>query len=180
MITTLDRGTNCTNQRYRVADMIEDVSTTSTRNGTGTFSVVLTHLQAQDPGPLHRLQGARGRNRFVQLLGGVGPRDPNCAVALGAGEAGGAEQQEGAEGGENDQRDRQRVGTGRPEVVDRLAVVRAAAGRPGACGSCSRSTGSRGCPTRSRCRCPVPEPLLGPLPRRRSCMAAAIASETFV
>jgi hypothetical protein len=45
MITTLDRGTNCTNQRYRVADMIEDVSTTSTRNGTGTFSVVLTHYR---------------------------------------------------------------------------------------------------------------------------------------
>jgi len=45
MITTLDRGPNCTNQRYRVADMLEDVSTTSTRNGTGRFSVVLTHYR---------------------------------------------------------------------------------------------------------------------------------------
>jgi hypothetical protein len=45
MITTLDRGANCTNQRYRVADNLTDVSTTSSRNGTGTFSVVLTHYR---------------------------------------------------------------------------------------------------------------------------------------
>jgi hypothetical protein len=45
IITTLDRGANCTNQRYRVADNLTDVSTTSTRNGTGTFSVVLTHYR---------------------------------------------------------------------------------------------------------------------------------------
>lgn len=45
MITTLDPGANCTNQRYRVADALTGVSTTSTRNGTGTFSVVLTHYR---------------------------------------------------------------------------------------------------------------------------------------
>jgi hypothetical protein len=50
MITTLDRGTNCTNQRYRVADTLQDVSTTTTSNGTGTFIVTLTHYR-------HRILG---------------------------------------------------------------------------------------------------------------------------
>ena len=45
MITTLDRGANCTNQRYRVADTLTGVKTTSTHDGTGTFSVVLTHYR---------------------------------------------------------------------------------------------------------------------------------------
>jgi hypothetical protein len=45
MITTLERGANCTNQRYRVADTLQDVSTTTTTNGTGTFTVTLTHYR---------------------------------------------------------------------------------------------------------------------------------------
>ena len=50
MITTLDRGPNCTNQRYRVVDTLQNVSTTTTRNGTGTFTVTLTHYR-------HRILG---------------------------------------------------------------------------------------------------------------------------
>src|ERR671937_1983538 len=33
-ITTLDRGANCTNQKYLVADTLRDVATTTTSNGT--------------------------------------------------------------------------------------------------------------------------------------------------
>src|SRR4051794_32959042 len=41
-ITTLDRGANCTNQKYLVADALKAVSTPTTSNGTGDFSVTLT------------------------------------------------------------------------------------------------------------------------------------------
>ena len=44
-ITTLDRGANCTNQRYLVAGALEHVATRTTSGGTGMFSVVLTHYR---------------------------------------------------------------------------------------------------------------------------------------
>ena len=44
-ITTLDRGANCTNQKYLVADTLEAVSTPRTSNGSGNFSVTLTHYR---------------------------------------------------------------------------------------------------------------------------------------
>jgi hypothetical protein len=44
-ITTLDRGANCTNQKYLVADTLKGVSTPKTSNGSGTFSVTLTHYR---------------------------------------------------------------------------------------------------------------------------------------
>jgi hypothetical protein len=44
-ITTLDRGANCTNQKYLVADTIAAVSTPTTANGTGNFRVTLTHYR---------------------------------------------------------------------------------------------------------------------------------------
>jgi hypothetical protein len=49
-ITTLDPGANCTNQKYLVADALKAVSTPTTSNGTGNFSVTLTHYR-------HRLLG---------------------------------------------------------------------------------------------------------------------------
>lgn len=49
-ITTLDRGANCTNQKYLVSDALKAVSTSSTSNGSGNFSVTLTHFR-------HRLLG---------------------------------------------------------------------------------------------------------------------------
>jgi hypothetical protein len=49
-ITTLDRGANCTNQKYLVADTLKAVSTPSTSNGAGNFRVTLTHYR-------HRLLG---------------------------------------------------------------------------------------------------------------------------
>ena len=49
-ITTLDRGANCTNQKYLVADALKSVSTPRTSNGSGNFSVTLTHYR-------HRLVG---------------------------------------------------------------------------------------------------------------------------
>ncbi len=49
-ITTLDRGANCTNQKYLVADALKSVSTPKTSNGSGNFSVTLTHYR-------HRLLG---------------------------------------------------------------------------------------------------------------------------
>ena len=42
-ITTLDSGAGCTNQRYRVTGSLEHVRTSSTTDGSGTFSVTLTH-----------------------------------------------------------------------------------------------------------------------------------------
>jgi hypothetical protein len=44
-ITTLDRGANCTNQRYRVEGALDRVATTTTSGGSGDFSVVLTHYR---------------------------------------------------------------------------------------------------------------------------------------
>src|SRR5213595_3370607 len=44
-ITTLDRGANCTNQKYLVADALKAVSTSTTSNGSGNFSVTLTHFR---------------------------------------------------------------------------------------------------------------------------------------
>jgi hypothetical protein len=49
-ITTLDRGANCTNQKYLVADTLKAVSTPKSSNGTGNFMVTLTHYR-------HRLLG---------------------------------------------------------------------------------------------------------------------------
>jgi hypothetical protein len=49
-ITTLDPGANCTNQKYLVADALKAVSTPTTSNGSGNFSVTLTHYR-------HRLLG---------------------------------------------------------------------------------------------------------------------------
>src|SRR4029453_8652277 len=40
-ITTLDRGANCTNQKYLVADALKAVSTSTTSNGSGNFSGAL-------------------------------------------------------------------------------------------------------------------------------------------
>jgi hypothetical protein len=45
MITTLDPGANCTNQRYRVTGSLQDVATSTTSGGTGTFTVTLTHYR---------------------------------------------------------------------------------------------------------------------------------------
>jgi hypothetical protein len=42
-ITTIDPGANCTNQRYLVTGTLEDVRTSTTAGGTGTFAVTLTH-----------------------------------------------------------------------------------------------------------------------------------------
>jgi hypothetical protein len=44
-ITVLDRGANCTNQRYLVAGALDNVDTRTTSGGTGTMSVVLTHYR---------------------------------------------------------------------------------------------------------------------------------------
>lgn len=44
-ITTLDPGPNCTNQQYLVTGAVQDVVTSSTSNGSGTFSVTLTHYR---------------------------------------------------------------------------------------------------------------------------------------
>ena len=44
-ITTLDRGANCTNQKYLVVDTLKAVSTPRTSNGSGNFMVTLTHYQ---------------------------------------------------------------------------------------------------------------------------------------
>jgi hypothetical protein len=49
-ITTLDRGANCTNQKYVVADTLKAVSTPRTSNGSGNFMITLTHYR-------HRLLG---------------------------------------------------------------------------------------------------------------------------
>ena len=46
-ITTLNRGANCTNQRYRVEGALGHVATSNTWGGTGTFSAVLTHHRAR-------------------------------------------------------------------------------------------------------------------------------------
>jgi hypothetical protein len=45
MITTLDPGAGCTNQRYLVTGKLTKVATSTTSGGTGSFSVVLTHYR---------------------------------------------------------------------------------------------------------------------------------------
>ena len=49
-ITMLDRGANCTNQKYLVADTLKAVSTPKSSDGSGNFMVTLTHYR-------HRLLG---------------------------------------------------------------------------------------------------------------------------
>jgi len=44
-ITTVDPGTGCTNQRYLVTGTLEDISTSTTSGGAGSFSVKLTHYR---------------------------------------------------------------------------------------------------------------------------------------
>lgn len=44
-ITTLNSGLNCTNQQYLVTGAVQDVETSTTSNGSGTFSVTLTHYR---------------------------------------------------------------------------------------------------------------------------------------
>jgi hypothetical protein len=44
-ITTLDPGANCTNQKYQVVDTQKSVSTPTTSNGSGNFTVTLTHYR---------------------------------------------------------------------------------------------------------------------------------------
>jgi hypothetical protein len=46
-ITTIDPGASCTNQRYGVTGTLDDVSTTTTSGGSGTFNVVLTHYRTR-------------------------------------------------------------------------------------------------------------------------------------
>jgi hypothetical protein len=45
MITTINSGRNCTNQQYLVTGDVQDVTTSSTSNGSGTFLVTLTHYR---------------------------------------------------------------------------------------------------------------------------------------
>jgi hypothetical protein len=44
-ITTLDGGSGCTNQRYLVTGTLQDVATSTSSGGSGTFSVILTHYR---------------------------------------------------------------------------------------------------------------------------------------
>lgn len=44
-ITTINSGPNCTNQQYLVTGALQDVATTTTSAGSGTFSVILTHYR---------------------------------------------------------------------------------------------------------------------------------------
>jgi len=44
-ITTLNAGANCTNQQYRVSDGLENVRTSTTSGGSGSFVVTLTHYR---------------------------------------------------------------------------------------------------------------------------------------
>jgi hypothetical protein len=44
-ISNINPGTNCTNQQYRVTGTLENVSTTDTSGGTGSFRAVLTHYR---------------------------------------------------------------------------------------------------------------------------------------
>jgi hypothetical protein len=44
-ITTISRGANCTNQRYRVAAAVQDVRTLTSAGGSGQFAVTLTHFR---------------------------------------------------------------------------------------------------------------------------------------
>ena len=44
-ITNITPGTNCTNQQYLVTGTLENVTTTDTAGGSGSFSAVLTHYR---------------------------------------------------------------------------------------------------------------------------------------
>jgi hypothetical protein len=44
-IETLDPGAGCTNQRYLVSGALENVTTSTSSGGTGSFSVTLTHYR---------------------------------------------------------------------------------------------------------------------------------------
>ena len=44
-ITTLSRGPDCTNQRYRVTATLQDVRTRTSTGGSGEFTVILTHYR---------------------------------------------------------------------------------------------------------------------------------------
>jgi hypothetical protein len=44
-ITNTNPGTDCTNQQYLVTGTLENVSTTNTSGGTGSFKAVLTHYR---------------------------------------------------------------------------------------------------------------------------------------
>jgi hypothetical protein len=44
-ITTIDAGANCTNQQYLVKGSLQDVETTTSIGGSGTFSAILTHYR---------------------------------------------------------------------------------------------------------------------------------------
>jgi hypothetical protein len=46
-ITTLDRGANCTNQRYLVTGTLKDVATSTSTGGSGDLEVTLTHYRAR-------------------------------------------------------------------------------------------------------------------------------------
>jgi hypothetical protein len=46
-IETIDPGTNCTNQRYRVTGALEHVSTSTTSGGSGAFAATLTHFRTR-------------------------------------------------------------------------------------------------------------------------------------
>lgn len=44
-ITTLNPGSNCTNQQYLVTGALENVTTSTTSGGSGTFTARLTHYR---------------------------------------------------------------------------------------------------------------------------------------
>jgi hypothetical protein len=46
-VETIDPGVNCTNQRYLVSGALENVSTSTTSGGSGTFAATLTHYRAR-------------------------------------------------------------------------------------------------------------------------------------
>lgn len=46
-ITTVNPGTNCTNQQYRVRGTLQDVLTTTSSGGSGELAVTLTHYRAR-------------------------------------------------------------------------------------------------------------------------------------
>ena len=46
-ITTINPGSNCTNQQYGVTGTLENVTTSTTTGGTGNFAAVLTHFRTR-------------------------------------------------------------------------------------------------------------------------------------
>jgi hypothetical protein len=44
-ITTIDSGAGCSNQQYLVKGSLQDVATTTSGGGSGTFSAILTHYR---------------------------------------------------------------------------------------------------------------------------------------